>query len=612
MKQWFKQHEHYVQGAREASGAVLESFKKQRRKLIRLTLLSVGLTFLSLAIVGTQLLYPFHVVIGVSIYILSFIPFLRRVYLSRDTWRKYHAYKLTAGFVKRERRRFALALVGLVIVAVFLWLRPLDAQPFAGLSDEQVAALVRDDLYRSVTAMDYLETTGNELLSVLSRPESDSNQTEDIEVAFTDFLTAVAYSESLTEVHRYFASISYAYWDTRLESFLIANSLYAKKYEIVHRLMVAVGSSEHKKTALNQVVPAVGRGNLYNEMVVRYFEPKTRVRLTGGYLYQWFFIGDRPRTDAQFSLLRDKASGSYQYLRTNVSKTITHAPTVLTDAAEQRMFEAWFPIQKGVATAMGRAIISTRGKAGLITEEQARTMGEVMLPGDIMLQRRNWHVSNVGIPGFWTHSALYTGTLEEMDEYFASEFPYAGHDRMSAYLAAELPAVFAAYSQSDGAGDRPAVIEAIEPGVVVQTLPVSADADHVVVLRPTVGKRDKLLALLKAFTNMGKPYDFNFDFNTRDAMVCSELVYDAYFERLPEKQGLQFETSIVNGRPIVSPFDMATKYVAERHTAEAELLFVYFLRGDEAAGRAVVSDESTFVQSLAWSKFSFLQPTAKE
>lgn len=575
-------------------------------------MLSVGLTLLALAIVGTQLFYPFHMIIGVGIYVLSLVPFLWRIYLSRDTWRKYHAYKLTAGFLERERRRFVFGLLLIVAVAVFLWVRPIGVNPFSGMDDEAVASLVRDDLYRAVTAMDYLESTGNELLTTLAEEGSDTNQTEDITNAFESFLAAVAYSESLTEVHRYFASIPYSYWDIRLESFLIANSLYAKKYELVHRIMLAVDGNGHRETVLNQLMPTVGRNNVYNEMVFRFYEPKTRIRLTGGFVYQWLFIGDRPRSDQSFTLLRDKAYGSYEYLRSNIGVTILRTPGVIGDAAEQRMFEAWFPIQKGVATAMGRAIISTRGKEGLITAEQARTMGQYLEPGDIMLQRRNWHISNVGIPGFWTHSALYTGTLEEMEAYFATEFPYAGYERFSVYLAAEYPNAYAIYNTGEVSGDRPAVIEAIEPGVVIQTLPVSADADFVVALRPELTKRDKLLALSKAFGNIGKPYDFNFDFNTRDAMVCSELIYDAYFERLPEKQGLQFETSLVNGRPIVSPFDMAAKFVAEWQTPNPQLSFVYFLRSDEGSDQAYVSDEVTFVRSLEWSKFSFLRPEVGE
>lgn len=606
-----KKH-HYVQGTVDATGAVYEEFRKRRRQLIRVSLESATLTFASLAIVGTQLFYPFHVIVGVSLYVLSFIPFIYRVYLGRDTWRKYHAYKLTTNFVKKEKRRFFFAVVILTIVAVFLWLRPLDDQPFTDMSDAQIVELVKDDMYRSVTAMDYLETTGNELLTVLESDNEDSNQTEAITIAFSDFVEAVAYSESLTEVHRYFASIPYSEWDSRLQSFLIANSLYTKKYEMVHRIMMVVSDSDFKKKALNHYLPVIDKADIYTEMTTRFYHPKTRVRLTGGYLYQSLFVSDGVHHDEAFNLLRDKSYHSYEYLRSNVGESVMLAPEVLTDGAEQQMFTAWFPIQKGVATAMGRAIISTRGNDGLITDEQARIMGESMLSGDIMLMRRNWHVSNVGIPGFWTHAALYTGDLDTMDEYFASEFPFEGYESMSAYMKVETPAAYSAYSSGEDSVDLPSVIEAIEPGVVAQTLTKSADADFVVVLRPRLTKQDKMLALMKAFANAGKPYDFNFDFDTRDALVCSELVYDAYFERLPEKKGLHMDTSLVNGRPIVSPLDIATKYVAERNTTVQELDFVYLLAGNENTKTASISNEQTFLSSLEWSKFSFLQEVVEE
>jgi hypothetical protein len=153
MRAWFShQRKKYTQGAVEASKVVFDAFQKRRRQLIWLSLESLSLTLLSLAIVGTKLFYPFHVVVGVMVYVLSFVPLGYRIYLGRDTWRRFHAYKFTAGFMKRERRRLFLAVVLLVGVVVFLWLRPLDTNPYAGLSDEEMAALVRDDLYRLVTA----------------------------------------------------------------------------------------------------------------------------------------------------------------------------------------------------------------------------------------------------------------------------------------------------------------------------------------------------------------------------------------------------------------------------------------------------------------------------
>ncbi len=588
------------------SESALAAFSKRRKELLRLSIISLLMTFIALAIVGTRLFYPFHMMIGLTIYALSFIPLVRRVYVGRATWKTYRAYTETARFFTREKWRFILALCLVLVSATFLYLRPLDRRPFAGLSDAELATRINDDLYTSVTAMDYLESTGNTLLATLSGSEADANATEDIAYAFEEFLQAVAFSESLTDEHRYFAGIPYRMERERITSFLIAYSLYAKKYEITHRIMLLVSEDEHRKKALNQRFEEFGRDNLYDEMIVRYFAPKTRIRLSGGYYYMKLFAREGRSSEQGYGLLREKGEESYTYLRDNVLTTLTFTGEVLSDTAERRMFDTWFPIQKTVATAMGRAILTTRGKDGLITAEQALAMEETMLPGDLMLQRRNWHVSNVGIPGFWTHSALYTGDLAVMDEYFASEFPYRGHATLSDLLAAEYATVYAKYQEPDKDGRARAVVEAIEPGVVLQSMPVSADADFVVVLRPDLSKRDVLEALLKAFSHVGKPYDFDFDFATRDTLVCSELLYDSYFPR-GDKRGLRFETSTVNGRSIVSPLDIAEKYVQERGTPEAELSYIYFLRGDESAGIARPATESEFVDSLSWSKFSFFQ-----
>ena len=41
-----------------------------------------------------------------------------------------------------------------------------------------------------------------------------------------------------------------------------------------------------------------------------------------------------------------------------------------------------------------------------------------MQPGDILLERREWYLSNIGLPGFWPHGALYIGTPEQRREIF--------------------------------------------------------------------------------------------------------------------------------------------------------------------------------------------------
>jgi hypothetical protein len=343
-------------------------------------------------------------------------------------------------------------------------------------------------------------------------------------------------------------------------------------------------------------------------MVNRFYAPKTRLRINAGWLYMSLFGGSQEeKYGDSYTVLHVKAKEGYEYLLTNFDKTLLNSGEVLVDNTRNRMFDVWFPIQRSVANSMGHAILSSRGHEYFISDDQIRGMQKEMDPGDIMLQRRNWHLSNVGIPGFWTHSALYTGDINLMDSYFASEFPYEGYESMSSYLAEKFPKTFEIYQSQDEEGNQRSVIEAIEPGVVVQSLEDSAHADFVVTLRPRLSKHDKMLSIFKAFEHVGKPYDYNFDFDTRDALVCSELVYDSYFERPPEKMGIFLETSVINGRKVVSPSNVAEKYVRELDNVEAQLEFVYFIKGSEETQSASVSTQKEFIESIYWNKFSFLQ-----
>ena len=129
----------------------------------------------------------------------------------------------------------------------------------------------------------------------------------------------------------------------------------------------------------------------------------------------------------------------------------------------------------------------------------------VLEPGDILLVRREWYLSNIGIPGFWPHAVLYVGTPEERRRAFAGpevaawvEARGQADGDFEALLARTHPAAHARALTADGRVPRRA-LEAISEGVVFTTLEHAAGADHVAALRPRLPAVEKAAALLRAF-----------------------------------------------------------------------------------------------------------------
>ena len=81
--------------------------------------------------------------------------------------------------------------------------------------------------------------------------------------------------------------------------------------------------------------------------------------------------------------------------------------------------------------------------------------------------------------------------------------------------------------------DTPIVIEAIAPKLTISTLDKSLFGDHVVAFRPNISRPMLESALQEAFAHLGKPYDFEFDFNVTNRIVCTELVYRSFHKKGP-------------------------------------------------------------------------------
>jgi Permuted papain-like amidase enzyme, YaeF/YiiX, C92 family len=274
---------------------------------------------------------------------------------------------------------------------------------------------------------------------------------------------------------------------------------------------------------------------------------------------------------------------------------------------------AVFPIQAGVSEWMGDTKVRRQHDA-LISEAQIKTIPARTQPGDVMLQRREWYVSNVGLPGFWSHAALYIGTAEERRVFFED---------------AEVVAWVKSQGIADGSfetllrtrhanahtkalapqehGQVPRVLEAISEGVSFTTIEHSAAADSLVALRPKLSKKEKAFAILRAFGYAGRPYDFDFDFQTDTSLVCTELIYKAY-EPSANFKGISMKSQEIVGRLAIPANDIAAAFDREFGTAAEQWEMVLFLDGSERKKRAMEADVNAFRTSWQRPKWHIMLP----
>ncbi len=266
----------------------------------------------------------------------------------------------------------------------------------------------------------------------------------------------------------------------------------------------------------------------------------------------------------------------------------------------QQGTQTFFPIQSGAAEWMGDTKVH-RATQSLITKDQIVHISDQLQPGDILFVRREWYLSNIGLPGFWPHTALYIGTREKRKMYFndAEVMQWVkDQGQLDGDVDSLLQSKYSeAYKDSVKLDHNhvPQVLEAISEGVSFTSMEHSADADSIAVLRPLLSKRDKAIAIFRAFHYAGRPYDFNFDFLTDSSLVCTELIYKSY-EPASNYRGLTFPVSDLLGRK-ATPANEIVRDFDQQFAETKQFDFVLFLDGNERLRRAIESNSAAFRSS---------------
>jgi hypothetical protein len=191
-------------------------------------------------------------------------------------------------------------------------------------------------------------------------------------------------------------------------------------------------------------------------------------------------------------------------------------------------------------------------------------VAEGLRAGDILLEKTPFRLTDSFIPGHWGHVAVWVGTPNELRALGIWDHPAVRKHR--SLIESEK-----------------GVVEALRSGVKLNELSHFMNIDDLAILRDvSMTEAQRAEVVIQSLRQIGKGYDFNFDVESTDKIVCSELVYHAFSHR-------RWPTAKHLGRATISPDNVA------RHSVPGDYLDVVMLFHD---GEEIAEERRSFMARL--------------
>jgi hypothetical protein len=369
----------------------------------------------------------------------------------------------------------------------------------------------------------------------------------------------------------------------RLQAVGISVLAAATLYENAHAIETEILGIPRVKPLLNQGDPALGiRPGFWDHVEAEFVRTEFRLLLEGGIR----------ALEQSRSLAPDSMADEDPFLAW-VSRELAATAAVeeaRRDRAEVTM--AWWLrrqlarvglIEAGMSGGQVQASKTFGNVMGLFEfrkgklydqPEWVRFVSTRLEPGDLLLEKTPFRLTDKFIPGHFGHVALYVGTGAQLTALGLGDHPW-----VRPHWAA--------------LGEGRVIVEALREGTRINTVEHFLNIDDLAILRPKPGlvpRAEVLQAITLAFTHIGKKYDFAFDTNTWDTIVCSELAFQTYVNvRWPFARVLASYT--------ISPDDVAVMAGADPARPFELVTFVHDgqVIHDRATGRL---DERRYVELL--------------
>ncbi len=202
--------------------------------------------------------------------------------------------------------------------------------------------------------------------------------------------------------------------------------------------------------------------------------------------------------------------------------------------------------------AVGNTLGLVESRSGYLRELDAETKAALqgrLRPLDVLLEKTPFRLTDKSIPGHYGHVAVWVGNEAELRALGLWDDPLVKPHQERIRQGA-------------------CIVEALRPGVELNTLEHFLNIDELLVIRSRAAMAPEETAknVKRAFAQIGKEYDFNFDVESDRRIVCSELAYVVF----PE---IAWPTSRMLGRQSISPDQVAVKALPDGPFAPEILFF---------------------------------------
>lgn len=343
----------------------------------------------------------------------------------------------------------------------------------------------------------------------------------------------------------------------RIESILISMAAALTLYDNASFMEKHIGDKKAIREKLNEAYPEYGvEENFYKDSLMR----SNAIAYRPTMLDAIRFFEDNRKSIAYYVANGDTSIRAlYEYIDRspmrvtlggdNAFKEIADQVGTIVSRTVELPFSALDKLKFNFSKGLGNTMGMVRWRSGKLRDDKVFLLDFAthLKPGDVLLEKTPFALTDKTIPGHFGHAALYIGTYEQLRALGALDQPFIKR-------------------HMNEIKEGKVILEALREGVVLNSVEHFMNIDDVAVLRPNRLEADAMRTSLDlAMSHFGKKYDFDFNVNTTETIVCSELVYAAY----PQ---IDFMTKKVLSSFTISPDDIAILASGD-NSAPLELTF---------------------------------------